>query len=417
MPQTTGSGKQLLKSRTRSIESLRKTAESNKLPTAQGTNAPKPAEVAAVPAVNHPATGPKSLRQSSSGSHLFGPQYSNSGHTQTVEANNYNYGVFKEAKSTRAGGQYRFGKRASQTKPAIVQESTSNKIVAAEIYVFARKRPKLACESQFSDVLSVDMASGAICVQESRLALDGSPMLRRNAFTFDRTFDGALTNDQLFESSMRPFLEHSLTARQDLSCICFGQTGSGKTHTLFGTRTQDGLCALTAQMLFDASERLHCGFYEIYNGQLYDLLNGANRLVLREDSHGQCHVVGLVQVEVKSLAQLRKTIDTAQANRHIGVTSFNKASSRSHAVVQFTVPPPPQLPKKQQPLVSGKAVKSKVNSGLRAEAAQRPMRVTFIDLAGSERGIDAQNNRNDNRKEGAEINQSLLAVSLSDLIH
>lgn len=34
----------------------------------------------------------------------------------------------------------------------------------------------------------------------------------------------------------------------------------------------------------------------------------------------------------------------------------------------------------------------------------------FIDLAGSERGIDAQNNLYDNRKEGAEINQSLLAV-------
>ena len=38
------------------------------------------------------------------------------------------------------------------------------------------------------------------------------------------------------------------------------------------------------------------------------------------------------------------------------------------------------------------------------------VKILFIDLAGSERGIDAQNNRSDNRKEGAEINQSLLAV-------
>jgi hypothetical protein len=53
-----------------------------------------------------------------------------------------------------------------------------------------------------------------------------------------------------------------------------------------------------------------------------------------------------------------------------------------------------------------------VNSGLNNGVNKTPTthRVLFIDLAGSERGIDAQNNINDNRKEGAEINQSLLAV-------
>jgi hypothetical protein len=63
-------------------------------------------------------------------------------------------------------------------------------------------------------------------------------------------------------------------------------------------------------------------------------------------------------------------------------------------------------------LKSHNAIKSKVNSGLNnAPAAPKAFRVLFIDLAGSERGIDAQNNQNDNRKEGAEINQSLLAVN------
>jgi hypothetical protein len=58
-------------------------------------------------------------------------------------------------------------------------------------------------------------------------------------------------------------------------------------------------------------------------------------------------------------------------------------------------------------------VKSKINTGLNRKQEPLPFRVNFIDLAGSERGIDAQNNQNDNRKEGAEINQSLLAVSPS----
>lgn len=65
--------------------------------------------------------------------------------------------------------------------------------------------------------------------------------------------------------------------RNDFTCICFGQTGSGKTHTLFGTKSEDGVCVLTAQTLFANNERLFCGFYEIYNGQLYDLINQNNR--------------------------------------------------------------------------------------------------------------------------------------------
>ena len=139
------------------------------------------------------------------------------------------------------------------------------------------------------------------------------------------------------------------------------------------------------------------------------------RLVLREDSNGQVNVVGLVEVEVKHLSELKNTIETAQNNRHIGSTSFNRASSRSHAIIQFKIQ---NLPMKndqtgQQIVVRNGGVKSKVNSGLNSGGNKTlsTHRVLFIDLAGSERGIDAQNNLNDNRKEGTEINQSLLAVS------
>ncbi len=146
---------------------------------------------------------------------------------------------------------------------------------------------------------------------------------------------------------------------------------------------------------------------------------------MREDSTGQVNVVGLVEVEIKSIAQLRRTIETAQSNRHIGCTSFNKSSSRSHAVLQFKVPNlvGSNLNQVNQGHVIYKSayggnsnVRSKVNSGLnRGLQAPKPYRILFIDLAGSERGTDAQNNLMDNRKEGAEINQSLLAVSFKIL--
>lgn len=138
------------------------------------------------------------------------------------------------------------------------------------------------------------------------------------------------------------------------------------------------------------------------------------------------------------MSQLRKTIEQAQANRHIGTTSFNKASSRSHAIIQFKVLATVDVAEKSKtpspPPVTGSSSSSLRRNAPRASSTlshatangygklnnnnnhngkngtNRPLRIMFIDLAGSERGIDAQNNEHDNRKEGAEINQSLLAV-------
>ena len=69
------------------------------------------------------------------------------------------------------------------------------------------------------------------------------------------------------------------------------------------------------------------------------------------------------------------------------------------AVNNNPVPNPNQI---HRPFTAGASVPKQNNKNFR---------VLFIDLAGSERGIDAQNNEKDNRKEGAEINQSLLAVT------
>ena len=65
-------------------------------------------------------------------------------------------------------------------------------------------------------------------------------------------------------------------------CFAFGQTGAGKTHTLLGDRSVRGLYELAAADLFafaDASSSLDvvASYYEIYCGQLYDLLAKRSR--------------------------------------------------------------------------------------------------------------------------------------------
>ena len=77
-----------------------------------------------------------------------------------------------------------------------------------------------------------------------------------------------------------------------------------------------------------------------------------------------------------------KVIEFGLSVRMVGVTGANDESSRSHAVLQISL--------KTGPKLHGK--------------------ISFIDLAGSERGADTMDNNKQTRFDGAEINKSLLAL-------
>ncbi len=96
---------------------------------------------------------------------------------------------------------------------------------------------------------------------------------------------------------------------------------------------------------------------------------------------------GLSEHVISSADDLMKLIDKGASNRSTGSTSANRDSSRSHAVLQLHLRKP---------------------SGSRP--AEEHGRLTFIDLAGSERGADTDQASRTTRLEGAEINTSLLAL-------
>jgi len=96
------------------------------------------------------------------------------------------------------------------------------------------------------------------------------------------------------------------------------------------------------------------------------------------------NIVGLNEIILKNLDTLRSIIYDGLARRHHGKSAFNSNSSRSHAVFQLIL-------------------KNMSNQN-------ENFRLVFIDLAGSERAIDAQNNQKQTRREGAQINSSLLAL-------
>ena len=180
--------------------------------------------------------------------------------------------------------------------------------------------------------------------------------------------------------------------------------GSGKTYTMMGDVENNqvnvpGLYLLAAYDIFKILQQVNqnivkintfkiqnefshlsiwISFYEIYCGKLYDLLNDRQQLFAREDAKQNVNIVGLQEKKITSVQSLMQIIEFGSSVRITGniillekdnfiifylkgVTGANMDSSRSHAILQIAF-------KDQQNKVQGK--------------------ISFIDLAGSERGAD-----------------------------
>ena len=127
---------------------------------------------------------------------------------------------------------------------------------------------------------------------------------------------------------------------------------------------------------------VHVSFYEIYCSKVLDLLNERAQCTMREDAKKKVNIVGLTETQVENADTLMEIIQCGLDVRATGVTSANDDSSRSHAILTITL--------KQNAKAFG--------------------RISFIDLAGCERGSDTINNCKQTRIDGAEINKSLLAL-------
>ncbi|CAL9065753.1 unnamed protein product [Musa banksii] len=82
-----------------------------------------------------------------------------------------------------------------------------------------------------------------------------------------------------------------------------------------------------------------------------------------------------------------------------GSTGANEESSRSHAILQLAI-------KKHREVEDNRRQKESNES----KGGKVVGKISFIDLAGSERGADTTDNDRQTRIEGAEINKSLLAL-------
>jgi kinesin family protein 2/24 len=157
----------------------------------------------------------------------------------------------------------------------------------------------------------------------------------------------------------------------------------GKTFTMYGDGKEvQGIYQLVAKDVFKNLANAHSkqlsvfvSFFEMYGGRLFDLLNNRRNLNLLEDKNQNAIVVGLKEVEVKSVEELLRHISIGTKARATGTTSANNESSRSHAIFNII---------------------------LKVKGEEKG-KLTMIDLAGSERGSDTGNANRQARIEGHSV--------------
>eukprot|EP00882_Tetradesmus_deserticola_P026862 GHRQ01029675.1.p1 GENE.GHRQ01029675.1~~GHRQ01029675.1.p1 ORF type:complete len:209 (+),score=78.07 GHRQ01029675.1:426-1052(+) len=191
-----------------------------------------------------------------------------------------------------------------------------------------------------------------------------------------------IARKQVYRVTVEP-LVHTLFNNGKATCFAYGQTGSGKTHTMSPLPIRaaaDILQYLVRPELRDVSLFVSC--FEIYGNKVFDLLNMRKKLNILEDGKKKVCVVGLKEHTVSDVEVVKQLIEEANHRRSVGSTAANSDSSRSHSIMQF-------------------ALKRFIAGGAHSRLVGK---LSFIDLAGSERGADTFDNNRQTRLEGAEIN-------------
>ncbi|CAH2053535.1 unnamed protein product [Thlaspi arvense] len=271
----------------------------------------------------------------------------------------------------------------------------------AKIKVVVRKRPLNKKETARKEEDVVTVADNSLTVHEPKLKVDLTAYVERHEFCFDAVLDEDVSNDEVYRATIEPIIP-IIFQRTKATCFAYGQTGSGKTYTMkpLPIRAVEDLMRLLRQPVYRNQRfKLWLSYFEIYGGKLFDLLSERKKLCMREDGRQQVCIVGLQEYEVSDVQIVKEFIEKGNAERSTGSTGANEESSRSHAILQLVV-------KKHVEVKETRRNNNDANE-LRGKVVGK---ISFIDLAGSERGADTTDNDRQTRIEGAEINKSLLAL-------
>ncbi|XWS72015.1 hypothetical protein CRYUN_Cryun02cG0004500 [Craigia yunnanensis] len=276
-------------------------------------------------------------------------------------------------------------------KSISVDKERANNV--AKIKVVVRKRPlnKKEIAKKEEDIITIELNSNALTVHEKKLKVDLTEYVEKHEFLFDAVLNEGVSNEEVYSETVEPIVP-LIFNRTKATCFAYGQTGSGKTYTMqpLPLKASQDILRLMYHTYRNQGFQLFVSFFEIYGGKVFDLLNDRKKLCMREDGKQQVCIVGLQEYKVLDVQTIKELIERGNSTRITGTTGANEESSRSHAILQLAI--------------------KRSSDGSETKPARLVGKLSFIDLAGSERGADTTDNDKQTRMEGAEINKSLLAL-------
>ena len=278
------------------------------------------------------------------------------------------------------------------------------------VKVAVRVRPMNSREKEENSTICVEVDPSTNQISVS------NPKQETKTFQFDYVYPLTSSQREVYDEVAFPIVE-SIFQGYNGTIFAYGQTGCGKTYTMMGIvndSTLKGVIPNAFDHIFGyianegTSKRflVRCSFVEIYNEEVRDLLVKSNSnnngiqgksnkgLEVREDPKKGTYVKGLSYTPLKSSDEIIKCLDKGNANRHVGVTSMNDKSSRSHSL--FTV---------YLEIEDGDSGDNGDSNNKKIKTAK----LNLVDLAGSER-VSKTKATGQTFDEGKKINLSLTAL-------
>ncbi|EYU40392.1 hypothetical protein MIMGU_mgv1a001117mg [Erythranthe guttata] len=267
----------------------------------------------------------------------------------------------------------------------------SNGDVSEEkILVLVRLRPLSEKEIARNEVADWEcINSTTILYRNSLQERSGLP----TAYSFDRVFRGDSQTREVYDEGIKE-IALSVVDGVNSTVFAYGQTSSGKTYTM------NGITEYTVTDIYEYVQRheerafvMKFSAMEIYNEVVRDLLSTENTpLRMLDDPERGTIIEKLTEETLRDWNHLKELLSICEAQRQVGETSLNEASSRSHQILRLTIES------------TAREFIGKGNSTTLAAS------VNFVDLAGSERASQALS-VGQRLKEGCHINRSLLTLS------
>ncbi|EGR29003.1 kinesin-like protein kif19, putative [Ichthyophthirius multifiliis] len=225
-------------------------------------------------------------------------------------------------------------------------------------------------------------------LNENKKMLEVYHRSKEQTYAFDKVFNKH-SQEEVYQQTCKSLIK-PVAQGYNATVFAYGPTGTGKTHTMLGNQEIPGLCTLTIQDMFqfirkDIENEYHISitYVEIYNETIRDLLiPHSSYLELRDDPIKGITIAGVSECHEFVISRQQKK------NYRIYKCKFNiiqkSCSILNYSCFQI------QNQNIEQENMTGK--------------------LSLIDLAGSERGTVTEN-RGIRLREGAKINQSLLALA------